>query len=100
MPEPRHGKVWRIAHHGAGLFAGLPAPLVAGAYHSLHAPEDTLPPEIEVAGRSEGGLVMALVHRKLPIAGVQFHPESILSLQAGAGLALVRNVLASVAGAA
>jgi anthranilate synthase len=100
LPEPRHGKVWRIAHDGAGLFAGLPAPLVAGAYHSLHAPEDALPPELEVSARSETGLVMALVHGKLPIAGVQFHPESILSLRAGAGLALVGNVLASVAGAA
>ncbi|MCZ6861966.1 MAG: anthranilate synthase component I [Alphaproteobacteria bacterium] len=100
LSEPRHGKVWKIAHDGSGLFAGLPTPLVAGAYHSLHTPENTLPPELEVAARSETGLVMALAHRKLPIAGVQFHPESILSLQEGAGLALVGNVLASVAGAA
>jgi len=96
LDEPRHGKVWEIEHDGAGLFGGLPSPMRAGAYHSLHAPEADLPDTLAVTARNEAGLVMALRHRALPIAAVQFHPESILSL--GVGHALVANVLASLAG--
>jgi anthranilate synthase len=93
LPEPRHGKSWQVLHDGTGLFAGLPSPLAAGAYHSLHAPAETLPPELVVAGRTGAGLVMALRHRDLPLAAVQFHPESILSLGGGHGLALIRNAV-------
>jgi anthranilate synthase len=97
LDAPRHGKIWDITHDETGLFAGLPSPMKAGAYHSLHAPEETLPGELAVTARNEEALVMALRHRSLPVAAVQFHPESILSL--GVGHALIANVLESLAGA-
>jgi anthranilate synthase len=93
LDEPRHGKSWEVLHDGGGLFAGLPAPLTVGAYHSLHAPAAALPPELVVTGRTAAGLVMALRHAHLPIAAVQFHPESILSLGGGHGFALIANAL-------
>jgi anthranilate synthase len=93
LDEPRHGKSWGVRHDGSGLFAGLPAPLNVGAYHSLHAPAEALPPELVVTGRTEAGLVMALRHARLPIAAVQFHPESILSLGGGHGLTLIGNAV-------
>lgn len=93
LPEPRHGKRWEVLHDGAGLFAGLPSPLAVGAYHSLHAPAASLPRELIVTGRTEAGLVMALRHTHLPLAAVQFHPESILSLGGGHGLALIANAV-------
>jgi anthranilate synthase len=99
LPEPRHGKTWRIVHDGAGLFAGIPSPLAVGAYHSLHAPEAALPPALAVTARSENGLVMAVAHRALKAAAVQFHPESILSAAGGWGLALVANAVATLAAA-
>lgn len=97
LDEPRHGKIWDITHDETGLFAGLPSPMTAGAYHSLHAPEAALPDDLRVTARNEAALVMALRHRSLPIGAVQFHPESILSL--GVGHALIANVLVSLAGA-
>ncbi len=78
-PEPRHGKSSSIAHEGTGLFDGLPRPFEAGRYHSLVVREEGLPPELTVIARSEDGLVMALAHRSLPVFGVQFHPESVLT---------------------
>lgn len=93
LPEPRHGKRWEVLHDGTGLFAGLPAPLAVGAYHSLHAPAAALPKELIVTARTEAGLVMALRHAHLPLAAVQFHPESILSLGGGHGLALIANAV-------
>jgi len=97
LDEPRHGKSWEVLHDGGGLFAGLPAPLTVGAYHSLHAPAAALPAELVVTGRTAAGLVMALRHAHLPIAAVQFHPESILSLGGGHGLALIANAVALLA---
>jgi anthranilate synthase len=93
LPEPRHGKTWPVLHDGTGLFAGLPSPLAVGAYHSLHAPAAALPRELAVTARTESGLVMALAHRALPLAAVQFHPESILSAGGGHGRALVVNAV-------
>ncbi len=78
-PTPRHGKSSRISHEGTGLFDGLPQPFEAGRYHSLVVREETLPAELGVVARSEDGLVMALAHRALPVFGVQFHPESVLT---------------------
>ena len=67
-----------IAHDGAGVFAGLPNPFQATRYHSLIVERSTLPPELEVTAEADG-LVMGLRHRSLPVEGVQFHPESILT---------------------
>ena len=76
-PEPRHGKTSMIAHDGQGLFAGLPDPFEATRYHSLAA--STIPDVLEVTARSEDGVVQGVRHRDLPIEGVQFHPESIMT---------------------
>jgi anthranilate synthase/aminodeoxychorismate synthase-like glutamine amidotransferase len=78
-PEPRHGKASRVMHHGAGLFAGLPNPFDAARYHSLVVREEGLPEELTVTAWSDDGVVMALSHRSLPVFGVQFHPESVLT---------------------
>jgi para-aminobenzoate synthetase component 2 len=78
-PELLHGKTSLVTHSGAGVLAGLPDPFIATRYHSLAVVESTLPPEIEVTGRTESGVVMAMRHRELPIEGVQFHPESVLT---------------------
>ncbi|MDT0307005.1 aminodeoxychorismate/anthranilate synthase component II [Streptomyces sp. DSM 44917] len=77
-PELLHGKTSDIEHTGAGVFDGLPSPLTVTRYHSLAAEETTLPRELEVTARA-GEVVMALRHRELPVEGVQFHPESVLT---------------------
>ena len=79
-PELLHGKTSRITHAGAGVLAGVPDPFTATRYHSLAVVESTIPDEIEVTGRTaDSGLVMAMRHRSLPLEGVQFHPESVLT---------------------
>ncbi|QIS00954.1 aminodeoxychorismate/anthranilate synthase component II [Nocardia brasiliensis] len=78
-PELLHGKTSSVFHVGAGVLAGLPDPFTATRYHSLTVLEETLPAAIEVLGRTESGIVMAMRHRTLPIQGVQFHPESVLT---------------------
>ena len=78
-PELLHGKTSQIHHTGAGVLHGLPDPFTATRYHSLAVEPDTLPAELAVTGRTEGGVVMALRHRDLPVEGVQFHPESVLT---------------------
>jgi para-aminobenzoate synthetase component 2 len=78
-PELLHGKTSAVHHAGDGVLSGLPDPFTATRYHSLAVLEPTLPPEIEVTGRTESGIVMAMRHRDLPIEGVQFHPESVLT---------------------
>jgi para-aminobenzoate synthetase component II len=78
-PELLHGKTSAVHHDGAGVLAGLPSPFTATRYHSLTVREDTLPDELEVTGRTESGVVMAIRHRDLPLDGVQFHPESVLT---------------------
>jgi para-aminobenzoate synthetase component II len=78
-PELLHGKTSEVVHDGTGVLAGLPSPFTATRYHSLTVLESTLPEEIEVTGRTESGVVMAMRHRTLPIEGVQFHPESVLT---------------------
>jgi anthranilate synthase/aminodeoxychorismate synthase-like glutamine amidotransferase len=74
-----HGKTSVISHDGRGVFAGLPDPLVATRYHSLVVDAETVPAELEISARSEDGTVMGLRHRALPVEGLQFHPESILT---------------------
>jgi anthranilate synthase component 2 len=89
-PELLHGKTSQVHHDGAGVFAGLPSPFIATRYHSLVVDERTLPAELEVTARTAEGLIMGLRHRALPMEGVQFHPESILTT---AGMDLLRNFL-------
>lgn len=78
-PELLHGKTSQIVHDGAGVLAGLPSPFTATRYHSLAVDPATVPAELEVTGRTESGVIMALQHRSLPLHGVQFHPESVLT---------------------
>jgi anthranilate synthase/aminodeoxychorismate synthase-like glutamine amidotransferase len=78
-PHVMHGKTSSIAHDGRGVFAGLPNPFTATRYHSLVVERDSVPEVLEISAESEDGLVMGLRHRDLPIEGVQFHPESILT---------------------
>jgi anthranilate synthase component 2 len=87
-----HGKVSRIHHSGAGVFTGLPTPYEATRYHSLAIERDTVPPDLEVTAWTEDGEIMGLRHRALPVEGVQFHPESILTQH---GHALLRNFLSA-----
>src|SRR5215475_9213298 len=91
-PELLHGKTSRVRHDGAGVLAGLPDPFTATRYHSLAVVESTLPAEIEVTGRTASGVLMAMRHRSLPIEGVQFHPESVLT---EGGHTMLANWLAS-----
>ena len=78
-PELLHGKVSEIEHSGAGVFAGLPQPFIATRYHSLIVRADTIPDDFEVTARTDSGIVMGMRHRELPVEGVQFHPESVLT---------------------
>ena len=85
-----HGKTSDIRHDGRGVFAGLSNPFVATRYHSLVVLPDTVPPDLEVTAQAEDGEVMGLRHRRYPIEGVQFHPESILTVE---GKRLLANFL-------
>jgi para-aminobenzoate synthetase component 2 len=78
-PELLHGKTSDVLHAGDGVLNGLPTPFTATRYHSLTVREDTLPDELTVTARTASGVVMAVRHRDLPIEGVQFHPESVLT---------------------
>lgn len=95
-PQLMHGKTSHVVHEGLGVFAGLPSPLTATRYHSLVIEPDSMPECLEVTARTEDGVVMGVRHRTLPIEGVQFHPESILT---AAGHDLLRNFLAIAAAA-
>jgi anthranilate synthase/aminodeoxychorismate synthase-like glutamine amidotransferase len=83
-----HGKSCTVQHDGRGLFAGLPKELEVGRYHSLAA--TTIPEELEISATSEDGEIMAVRHRRLPVDGVQFHPESVLT---PLGREIARNFL-------
>jgi anthranilate synthase/aminodeoxychorismate synthase-like glutamine amidotransferase len=90
-PHVMHGKTSSITHDGQGVFRGVPSPLTATRYHSLVVARESVPDALEISAESEDGLVMGLRHRELPIEGVQFHPESILT---ESGHALLENFLA------
>lgn len=77
--EIKHGKMSSISHDGKGVFAGLPNPFEAVRYHSLAIVPETVPDVLEVTARSESGVIMGVRHKALPVEGVQFHPESILT---------------------
>ncbi len=78
-PELMHGVTSEVHHDGAPLFAGLPSPFTATRYHSLSVDPTTLPPELAVTATTRTGVVMGLTHRSLPLRGVQFHPEAVLT---------------------
>jgi para-aminobenzoate synthetase component II len=78
-PELLHGKTSQVVHDGVGVLAGLASPFTATRYHSLAVERDTVPDELEITAHTESGIVMALRHRTLPLEGVQFHPESVLT---------------------
>ena len=78
-PELLHGKTSQVSHEGDGVFAGLPSPFTATRYHSLGVDRAAVPDGLRVTARTENGLVMGLRHRELPVEGVQFHPESVLT---------------------
>jgi anthranilate synthase component 2 len=86
-----HGKTSPVHHEGKGVFRGLPDPLVATRYHSLAIERESLPATLEVTAATDDGEIMGVRHRELPVEGVQFHPESILTEH---GHALLRNFLA------
>ena len=90
---PVHGKTSSIAHEGAGVFIGLPQPMEATRYHSLCVRDSDLPDELAITARADDGTIMGLRHRSLPVEGVQFHPESVLSPE---GMQLLGNVLQQV----
>jgi anthranilate synthase/aminodeoxychorismate synthase-like glutamine amidotransferase len=90
-PEPVHGKPVLVHHDGRTIFKDIPSPYQAGRYHSLVVDRESWPAVLEVSAESPDGLVMALRHRELPIEGVQFHPESILTDH---GKKLLQNFLA------
>ena len=97
LDPPVHGKASRIRVLGGRLFAGLPAEFTAGRYHSLFAIRDRLPADLEVTAESEDGVVMAVEHRTRPLAAVQFHPESIMTLGDDVGQRLLANVMSLLA---
>lgn len=78
-PELLHGKTSEVHHSGVAVLAGLPQPFIATRYHSLTVAPETIPDELQVTAATASGIVMALRHRELPIHGVQFHPESVLT---------------------
>lgn len=92
-PELMHGMTSRVHHGGSPLYAGLPDPFTATRYHSLAIVPETVPDELVVTSWTDGGVIMGVAHRTVPIEGVQFHPESVLT---DGGYRLLGNWLASV----
>lgn len=93
LDYPMHGKPSIVTHHNTGVFEGLPPRIKIGRYHSLYARRSTFPAELEITAESDDGIIMGVRHRTLPIEAVQFHPESLLSLENGVGLELMRNAM-------
>jgi len=91
-PTLMHGKTSAIHHDGSGVFAGLPDPFTATRYHSLVVEPDSVPDVLEVTARTPDGVIMGLRHRTLAVEGVQFHPESLLTIE---GPSLLSNFLAA-----
>jgi anthranilate synthase/aminodeoxychorismate synthase-like glutamine amidotransferase len=94
-PVPMHGKLSRISHQGSDIFAGIESPFEATRYHSLIVERDSMPDVLVPTAFTEDGIVMGLRHRRFPVFGVQFHPESIASQH---GHAILGNFLAIARG--
>lgn len=77
--ELMHGKQSRITHSGRGIFQGIPSPVQVARYHSLAVDEKTLSPDFEILARTDDGEIMAMEHKKYPVIGIQFHPESVFT---------------------
>jgi len=90
---PVHGKPSVVRHRGIGVFEGLPEKIQVGRYHSLYAIREKLPSVLEITAETEEGVIMGVRHRELPMEAVQFHPESILTLEGNCGLRLMENVV-------
>jgi anthranilate synthase len=93
LDYPMHGKPSIVRHNNKGVFEGLPETFKVGRYHSLFAKPDRLPACLEVTAESEDGVIMGIRHRDLPIEAVQFHPESMLTLEGNCGLKLIENLV-------
>jgi anthranilate synthase len=93
LDYPMHGKPSTVVHFNKGIFEGLPQRFKVGRYHSLFAKREKLPDCIEVTAESEDGVIMGVRHRDLPVEAVQFHPESMLTLDGDCGLKLIENVV-------
>lgn len=96
LDVPVHGKPSLVRVRGGRLLRGLPDEFTVGRYHSLHARLSTLPPELAVTAETEDGVVMAVEHRSLPVAAVQFHPESVMTLRDEIGIPIIASVLATL----
>ncbi len=94
---PMHGKGSPVSHRNQGVFRGLPESFRVGRYHSLYANREELPACLEVTAESDDGIIMGVRHRELPIEAVQFHPESILTLERDCGLRLIENMIETYA---
>jgi anthranilate synthase len=93
LSYPMHGKESQVSHWNQGVFRDIPSPFQVGRYHSLYANRESFPASLEVTAQSEDGIVMGVRHRELPIEAVQFHPESLLSLEGNHGLKLIENMI-------
>jgi para-aminobenzoate synthetase component 2 len=89
-PQLMHGKTSEVEHDGKTIFSGLASPMTATRYHSLIVAEEGLPEELEISARTADGTIMGLRHKKFPVEGVQFHPESVLTED---GKSLIKNFL-------
>ncbi len=97
LDYPMHGKPSMVKHRNLGIFEGLPETFKVGRYHSLYALPGKLPAVLEVTAESEDGIIMGVRHRELPIEAVQFHPESLLTLEDNIGLRLIENAIRQLA---
>ncbi len=93
MLTPMHGKESMVYHNQKGIFENVANPFSSGRYHSLYVKKDALPDCLDIIAETEDKIIMALAHKELPIASIQFHPESILTLQDNVGLKIIANVI-------
>jgi anthranilate synthase len=98
LEHPVHGKSAEIFHNAESFYSGLPNPFSAGRYHSLYLDSVSLPDCLDVTAKTDDGLIMGLRHKTLPVASVQFHPESILTLKDQAGLRMINKVMSELIG--
>jgi len=96
LDVPMHGKPSLVRVLGGRLLSGLPREFSVGRYHSLHARRSTLPPELSVTAETEDRVIMAIEHACLPITAVQFHPESVMTLQDEVGMPVISAVLSAL----